>query len=85
MFVLNNGCISWRSKKQSSVVLSSTEAEYMALSEAIQEAVWLKAFMHELGEEADNYALTIFEYNQDGIALAKNLEFHKRTKHINIR
>ncbi|KAF1334706.1 Integrase catalytic core protein, partial [Globisporangium splendens] len=85
VFVLNGGCISWRSKKQRTVALSSTEAEYMALSEATQEAVWLKAFMHELGEDAGDGALTVFEDNQGAIALAKNPEFHKRTKHIDIR
>ena len=41
-FMMNGGCISWRSKKQRTVALSSTEAEYMALSEATQEAVWLR-------------------------------------------
>ena len=85
VFVLNEGCISWRSKKQRTVALSSTEAEYMALSEAIQETVWLKAFMSELGEEVSNGALTVFEDNQGAIALAKNPEFHKRTNHIDIR
>ncbi|KAF1332324.1 Integrase catalytic core protein, partial [Globisporangium splendens] len=85
VFVLNDGCISWRSKKQRTVALSSTEAEYMALSEATQEAVWLKAFMRELGEDAGDGALTVFEDNQGAIALAKNPEFHKRTKHIDIR
>ena len=44
VFLLNNGCISWRSKKQR-IALSSTEAKYMALSEVTQEAVWHKAFM----------------------------------------
>ncbi|TMW61094.1 hypothetical protein Poli38472_014555 [Pythium oligandrum] len=83
--VLNGGCISWRSKKQRTVALSSTEAEYMALSEATQEAVWLKSFMCELGEDSGNGALTVFEDNQGAIALAKNPEFHKRTKHIDIR
>ena len=85
VFVLNGGCISWRSKKQRTVALSSTEAEYMALSEATQEAVWLKAFMRELGEDAGYGALKVYEDNQGAIALAKNPEFHKRTKHIDIR
>ena len=51
-FMMNGGCISWRSKKQRTVALSSTEAEYMALSEATQEAVWPKAFLCELDEMA---------------------------------
>ncbi|CEG49080.1 gag-pol polyprotein [Plasmopara halstedii] len=85
VFTLNNGCISWRSKKQQSVALSSTEAEYMALSEATQEAVWLKVFLCELGEMTPNDSVRIFEENQGSIALAKNPEFHKRTKHIDIR
>ncbi|KAF1316242.1 Integrase catalytic core protein, partial [Globisporangium splendens] len=85
VFTLNGGCISWRSKKQRAVALSSTEAEYMALSEETQEAVWLKAFLRELGEDTGNGAVTVYEDNQGSIALAKNPEFHKRTKHIDIR
>ena len=83
--MMNGGCISWRSKKQRTVALSSTEAEYMALSEATQEAVWLKVFLCELGEMAKDEAVKIYEDNQGSIALAKNPEFHKRTKHIDIR
>uniref|UniRef100_H3GB65 Reverse transcriptase Ty1/copia-type domain-containing protein n=1 Tax=Phytophthora ramorum TaxID=164328 RepID=H3GB65_PHYRM len=82
---MNGGCISWRSKKQRTVALSSTEAEYMALSEATQEAVWLKVFLCELGEMASDEAVKIYEDNQGSIALAKNPQFHKRTKHIDIR
>ncbi|KAG3230861.1 hypothetical protein PI124_g24042 [Phytophthora idaei] len=84
-FMMNGGCISWGSKKQRTVALSSTEAEYMALSEATQEAVWLKVFLCELGEMASDEAIKIYEDNQGSIALAKNPEFHKRTKHIDIR
>ena len=84
-FMMNNGCISWRSKKQRTVALSSTEAEYMALTEAIQEAIWLKAFLCELGEMKHDEAVKVYEDNQGAIALAKNPEFHKRTKHIGIR
>ncbi|CAI5714757.1 unnamed protein product [Peronospora destructor] len=85
VFVLNDGCISWRSKKQRTIALSSTEAEYMALSEATQEAVWLKAFMCELGEDAGDGAVMVYKDNQGAIALAKSPEFHKRIKHIDIR
>ena len=60
VFVLNSGVISWISKKQRSVALSSTEAEYMALSEATQEEVWLKSLMRELVEEAGDNALTVY-------------------------
>uniref|UniRef100_A0AAV1U9J1 Reverse transcriptase Ty1/copia-type domain-containing protein n=1 Tax=Peronospora matthiolae TaxID=2874970 RepID=A0AAV1U9J1_9STRA len=84
-FIMNNSRISWRSKKQRKVALSSREAEYMDLSEATQEAVWLRVFLCELGEMTSNQAVKIFEDNQGSIALAKNPEFHKRMKHIDIR
>ena len=84
-FMMNGGCISWRSKKQRTVALSSTEAEYMALSEATQEAFWLKVFLCELGEMAKDEAVKMYEDNKGSIALAKNPEFRKRTKHIDIR
>ena len=54
----------------------------MALSEATQEAVWLKAFLCELDEMENDQAVKIYEDNQGSIALAKNPEFHKLTKHI---
>ena len=57
----------------------------MALSEATQEAIWLKSFACELGELGEDDSILVFEDNQGSIALAKNPEFHKRTKHIDIR
>lgn len=57
----------------------------MVPSEATQEAVYLKSFMRELGEEAGDDALTVFEDNQCVIALAKSPAFHERIKHIDIR
>uniref|UniRef100_A0AAV1TTF0 Copia protein n=1 Tax=Peronospora matthiolae TaxID=2874970 RepID=A0AAV1TTF0_9STRA len=83
--MMNNCCISWRSKKQRTVALSSAEAEYMALSETTQESVWLRVFLCKLGEMTSNQAVKISKDNQGSIALAKNPEFHKRTKHIDIR
>ena len=49
MFVVNNGAITWRSKKQTTIALSSTEAEYIALSEAGHEVCWLCNLYEELG------------------------------------
>jgi len=57
----------------------------MALSEATQEAIWFKGILCELGEQSDKQPVKIFEDNQSSIALVKNPEFHKRTKHIDIR
>ena len=49
MFLLGGGAITWSSRKQSSVALSTVEAEYMALSVATQEAIWLRHLQEELG------------------------------------
>ena len=56
----------------------------MALLEATKEAVWLTVFLWELGEIASDEAIKMFEDKQGSIALAKNPEFHKRTRHIDI-
>jgi len=48
-FVLGGAAISWISKKQSTVALSSTEAEYMALTQAVKESIWLQAILVDLG------------------------------------
>ena len=47
-FLLNNGAITWRSKKQPCIALSTMEAEYVACSAAVQEAVWLRRFFQIL-------------------------------------
>jgi antitoxin component of MazEF toxin-antitoxin module len=83
-FLLGEGVVSWSSKKQTSVALSSTEAEYMALTQATKEAMCLKHFLGELNLHKGE-ALTIKVDNQSCIALAKNPEFHARTKHIDIQ
>jgi hypothetical protein len=84
IFLVSGGVVSWSSKRQATVALSSTEAEYMALTQATKEAIWLRTFLNELGFHS-NDATTIFEDNQSAIALAKNPVHHARTKHIDIR
>ena len=83
-FLLGGGAIMWSSRKQSSVALSTVEAEYMALSVATQEAIWLRQLQEELGVTEAGPTL-IYEDNQGAISMAKNPVFHKRTKHVQIR
>jgi hypothetical protein len=84
LFKLNGNLVSWKSQRQSTVALSSSEAEYMSLAAATQEAIWLKRFVKELKIYADD-AVLIHQDNQGAIALAKNPVFHQRTKHIDLR
>ena len=85
-FILNGGAVSWASRKQSVVALSSTEAEYMALTHAIKEVLWLRALFIELGAPLHAKEIsTVFCDNQGAIALSKNPGFHARSKHIDIR
>ena len=84
VFFLNSGVISWNSKRQPTVATSSTEAEYMSLYSATQEAIWLRLLLKDL-EYTDNAATTIFQDNQGCISLAKNPVYHARTKHLDIK
>ena len=83
-FMVNDTAISWASKKQASVALSTCEAEYMAQAQTAQEAIWLKGFLQEL-DLLQPGPTTIFADNRGAIKLAENPEFHKRTKHIKIK
>ena len=84
VFQISNAAISWRSKKQSCVVLSTAEAEYMALASATQEAIWLQQVLTDL-KSKPNGPMLIFEDNQAAICMAKNAQYHGRAKHIDIK
>ena len=81
IFKSASGAISWRSKKQDCV---AAEAEYVALSSATQEAVWLRKLATDLGNPPKE-STTIHEDNQSAIAMSKNPQFHGRAKHIDIK
>jgi hypothetical protein len=83
-FKFGAGVISWSSKKQKTVALSSTEAEYMALTQACKEAMWLKRLLKEMKCREDE-AVPLEVDNISCMALAKNPEFHARVKHIDIQ
>ena len=84
LFMMSGGAVSWLSRKQPVVALSTTEAEYVALSTATQEAVWLRRLLSEI-RATPMTPTTIKEDNQGTIAVAKNPIFHARTKHIDIK
>lgn len=83
VFTLAGGPVSWRSTLQSTVALSTTEAEYMAVTEAFKEAIWLQGLIKDLGIVQKN--VNIFCDSQSAICLAKNQVHHGRTKHIDVR
>ena len=76
--------ISWSSRKQPTVALSTMEAEYMALAKATCEAIWLRKLSSELGIPT-NSPTTIFIDNQSAMRFAENPVFHGCSKHIDIR
>ena len=86
VYLINGAAVSWSSKRQATVALSSCEAEYMAVTQATKEAVWLRQLLGNLGLQEQAKASTmLFIDNQGAIALSNNPEFHTRTKHIDIQ
>ena len=88
VFNVGSGAISWSSKRQPTVALSSCEAEYMGQTQATKEAIWLKMLLAQLDNLASKQSLQaviIHCDNQGALALAKNPQFHSRSKHIDIQ
>ena len=83
-FIFNGSAITWESRKQSTVALSSTEAEYMALSDATKEGIYLIKLLNEIWDESIEKDLILTDY-KGSIKLTENPVFRKRTKHIDIR
>jgi hypothetical protein len=81
---VNNNLISWQTKKQSTVALSSTEAEYMAISDVIKEVMWMRILLTELDLKIETPTM-IYVDNQSAIKISENDTAHDRTKHIDIR
>lgn len=86
VFNIGSGAISWSSKRQPTVALSSCEAEYMGQTQATKEAISLKSLLAQQDSSLAEgvHAVIIHCDNQGAIALAKNPESHARSKHIDI-
>ncbi len=83
--LLNDNVVSWASKKQTTVALSSAEAEYMALTGAGQEIKWMIDFLTELELYKQAKPVTLFTDSESADAMANNDVNHGRTKHIDIK
>ena len=85
-FLLNNDVISWSSKKQSYIALSIMEAEFLALSAAVQNGIWLRRFLEHLITKGDAIDPVVINCDsQAAIAYTKDPKFHAKTKHIVIK
>ena len=84
IFYMGSGAISWASKKQPIVALSTAKAEYVAATAAACQAVWMRKILRILGQEQVK-GTVIFCDNSSAIALSKNSIFHKRMKHIDTK
>lgn len=82
-FTLGGNCISWKSQLQPLVALSTTEAEYVAVTDAFKEAIWLQGLLKEIQLLQDK--VTVFSDSQSAIHLSKNPVYHERTKHVEVR
>lgn len=84
LFKFNGGLISWSSRKQTCVALSSTESEFIALAEASQEGLWIKNLLDNFGEQR-NGPILIYEDNQSCLCLVDKDKYSNRSKHIDIK
>jgi hypothetical protein len=85
VFKVFGGIVAWKSKRQSTVALSTMEAEYMSSADAARQAIWLRLWLDDIGHGLGDDALPILNDNNGAIALAKNPVSHERSKHIGLR
>lgn len=86
VFMLAGGAIDWKSNRQTSVAMSTCEAEYIAAGEATKAAIWIRSFINDLRIDGVSVArVPLHVDNQSAIKLAKNPEFSQQTKHIQRR
>ena len=84
IFCFGSNPISWILRKQRCVPLSSSEAEYVASNEATYEAIWMKHIIFDMLQDDSKPNMILYE-NMSAIAMIKNLVFHARSKHIDLR
>ena len=84
MFLLSEGAVSWSSKKQPVVTLSTTEAEFVAATSCACQGVWMRRVLEKLGNSQGKCTAVLCD-NSSTIKLSKNPVMHRRSKHIDVR
>ncbi|KAG7534720.1 GAG-pre-integrase domain [Arabidopsis thaliana x Arabidopsis arenosa] len=84
VFMMASGAVSWASKKQSVVALSTTEAEYIAAAACVCQCVWLRRVLEKVGFAEDEETVIMCD-NSSAIQLSKHPVFHGKSKHIDVR
>jgi len=84
VFIMAGGAVTWSSKRQATVVLSTVEAEYVAMSRCAQQMVWMQSWLDEVSIEHELPGLMKGD-SRGAIALTKNTKDHGKVKHIDIR
>ena len=84
MFILGSGAVSWSSKKQPVVTLSTTEAEFIAVASGACQVVWLRRILKSLNQK-QNGPILVYCDNVSTIKLSRNPVMHGRSKHIDVR
>lgn len=84
ILMLNNGPVTWCSQRQKCTSLSTTEAEYVAMCETAKETSWMRRLLSGIGCEQIGPTKLLCD-NQGAIKLVHNPEFHRRTKHIDVK
>jgi hypothetical protein len=82
-FLIDGGTVSWSSKQQEIVSLSTMESKYVAATHGMKEGLWLKSLLSEIFGPF-NSPITMFSDNQAAIVLTRNHQYHAQTKHIDM-
>ena len=82
---LAGGPVSWRSKRQECVTLSSTEAEYIGISEAGKQVKFLRLLLREMNMLPEGMQSVIFNDNRNAVSMTNDDESFRKTKHIEVR
>ena len=82
-FCMDDSAVSWNSRKQALISLSTTESEYVMMTHAAKEAIWIRMFLEDILCPLSELMLLYCD-NQSAITIAKNDQYHARTKHIDI-